>query len=139
MLDFGVQNSFHTTLLRLSTNDDILLTVGLWYHGRTDDLLNCCALKSACLLRSANATAKCKVTLTVVLRGGGMRDTQRAINSMAVARLWAVACVSSVTSIAHVVCPKAMEYGNRTTKHALPVNLCLSMSLADVLASANLF
>lgn len=45
---------------------------------------------------------------------------------------------SSVTPIAHVVCSKAEEDSHGAAIHALPVNLGLSMSLTDVLASTDL-
>ena len=68
-----------------------------------------------------------------------MRDAQRAVDAVAVARLRAIATVPSVAPVAHVMSAKAVEDGDVAAVHALPVYLCFAVLFTHVFTSSELF
>lgn len=67
-----------------------------------------------------------------------MVNAQRTVHSVTVSWFGPVACVTSMTPIAHVVRSKTMKHSHVATEHALPVDLLFSVRLANILAASDL-
>ena len=68
-----------------------------------------------------------------------MRDAQRAVDAVAVARLRTITIPACVAPVAHVMSAKAVEDGDVAAVHALPVDLCFAVLFTHVFTSSELF